>query len=193
MPGNDRGDPTLTQSALCIRLRRAHRRRGIFYIESGLPSLLGIVDLPAFSRAVECRYSAVDDRFSALLALPRNAGLGAGFHGLEPWNATGRLTLMRCFEDFSQDRRHQGTTRRLAQGAAVARPVTAGAPPTVCAEKRRDARGPSSAIFIGGARQAAIRLKSKSSMQTWQLKAITGNITVIHLFGFSTYRGILPS
>ena len=58
---------------------------GFGHLEPCLPPLPGVVDLPASSRAIERRYSAVDYRFSALNAVARIAGLCAGFHG--HWSA----------------------------------------------------------------------------------------------------------
>jgi hypothetical protein len=46
-----------------------------------LPPLAGVVKLPAFSRAIERRHAAMDDRFRALDAAARRALLCAGFHG----------------------------------------------------------------------------------------------------------------
>jgi hypothetical protein len=55
---------------------------------------MGIMDFPAFARAIERRDSAVDDQFSALKALTRMARLDTRFHGEHPerrglsrWNA----------------------------------------------------------------------------------------------------------
>lgn len=69
---------------LFIRLRLAQRRRDVFCFVSVQPSLFGIMHLPAFPRAIDRRHSAVNDRFSALQAVTRIAGLFAGFHGEIP-------------------------------------------------------------------------------------------------------------
>src|SRR5262249_41254696 len=79
---------------LRILLRLAGCRGAILRVITDLPSLLGVMDLAACSRAIECRDSAVDDRLSAFKTVAQITGLPAGFRGqhpycrgLEPWNA----------------------------------------------------------------------------------------------------------
>jgi hypothetical protein len=53
---------------------------GDFGFFSGQPPPLGIMDLPAFSRAIERRYSAVNNQFSTFEAMTWTVGL----HGKRP-------------------------------------------------------------------------------------------------------------
>ncbi len=76
---------------LFIDLRLARGGFAVFYLFTCLPSLLGIVDLAAFSRAIERRYSSVSDQFSALQAVTRAASLWAEFHDDRPRSGSAEL------------------------------------------------------------------------------------------------------
>jgi hypothetical protein len=57
---------------LCFRFLYARRlRAAVHLLAPGLPPPPRIVEFPAFSRAVERRDAAVDDRFSALKTTAR--------------------------------------------------------------------------------------------------------------------------
>jgi len=65
---------------LRVRFRFIRRRRRLFSIFPGHTALVGIIRLATFSRTIKRRASPMNDRLSALQAMPRLAGLCPRFH-----------------------------------------------------------------------------------------------------------------
>jgi hypothetical protein len=76
-----RVNPPATCGGLRFRFLHPGGLHDVLRRVTGLPPLAGVVKLAAFSRAVERRHTAMDDRFSALDAAARSALLRAGCHG----------------------------------------------------------------------------------------------------------------
>jgi hypothetical protein len=134
--------------------------------------------LAAFSRAIECRDPAVDDRLSALKTVARMTGRGAGFRGqhpgcrgLEPWNAA-----------ITHGLRGSCSLRFFVNAAKI----------NSNQEIRLLIGGDCLHFFCSGLRYAAIRLKTAISMQTCRLKLWQEILPLIFFHCFLLLGAFLP-